>query len=120
MAFDLPSDLGFPRVCPTCGGTWQAFGIDLPSTAYVMCSQWHQDHQQLDAVEMLIFELAVVPQIFTARPMWIVGDNHPVSTDPMLRLGAEDAVPGRSIQIDQVAYEVAHVELDRVWLRPAS
>ena len=67
---------------------------------------------------MMTFHLALEPEILTARLLCIVGENHPISDDPFMRIEADDAVPGHLLRIEGVVYVVDGVEVDRVWIRP--
>ena len=49
--------------------------------------------------------------------MWVVGEDHPISDDPMLHLEPDWAVPGMNVRIDRRSYIVDSVEPERIWIR---
>jgi hypothetical protein len=66
----------------------------------------------------MAFHLAVAPEQLLSRAMWRVGDDHPISDDPHMRLSPAFAEPESHVRINGVAYVVVSTEPDRVWIRP--
>ena len=115
---EIPGDLPLPRVCPRCGAAWIGYGTstDNPSAIQLTCENWHTHHPKLTHEEVKRFRLAVESETPLSRPIWIVGEDHPV---PNVQLPSELAEPGRTLNIDECRYVVEEVLVDRVWVRRA-
>jgi hypothetical protein len=99
---------------------WTGHGTRADGTVFVTCGQFHTFELRLDPEQVLAFQLAVKHEQLLSRPMWIVGEDHPVSDDPHMRLTPDFCKPGMNLSIHRVPYVVDHVEVDRVWIRPVS
>lgn len=117
-AFELPADSPLPKVCPECGAAWMGHGSTAdPNAVFLVCSKWHRYDQTLAAEEALAHELAVKPEELLSLPIWVVGDDHPLSDDPRHRVSPRIA-RGSGVAINGREFVVESVGLDCVWVRP--
>jgi hypothetical protein len=120
--FEIPEGLPLPKVCPDCSGSWNGWGIGIEdTTAFLTCTNGHEFRATLSNEEHLQFSLAVNGGELLGRPMYVQGNDIPVTDSylerPML-LEPEFCEVGYHISIDKKPYRVAVVEAERVILAP--
>jgi hypothetical protein len=95
---EIPPELPLPAACPQCGAEWIGFGSGGDETEIrLACANWHEHMQLMSAEEVMALPLAVAPEQLLSRAMWRVGDDHPISDDPHMRLSPAFAEPGSHV-----------------------